>query len=136
MVIMNNVNTTRQKFGLLRILAIILLFAGGIISAWFTMDALQNNVSVFLKAVFLIWVLLPFLVLIRAYSLSGNWSDVRRGILYNLMLFVAFVSMIAYSGEWNLPGIQPAFLFLMVPAFCWALMIAAYFIVKVKRRKA
>ena len=96
----------------------------------------QRNHSVLLKSLFLIWILSPFLALIRVYSISGHWSAIRRGLLYNLMLFVAFVSMVAYSGEWNLPGMKPAFLFLVVPLFCWALMIVAYFIVNYKKRKA
>jgi hypothetical protein len=124
-----------QKFSLLRVTAIIIFFAGGVVSAWFTFDAGLANHSVLLKFFFLIWILSPFIALIRVYSISGHWSAIRRGILYNLMLFVAFVSMVAYSGEWNLPGLKPAFLFLTVPAFCWALMILAYFIVNYKRKK-
>jgi hypothetical protein len=116
-------------------MAIFILFAGGVISAWFTIDAGQDNKSILLKSIFLLWILSPFLVLVRAYSVSGHWSAIRRGILYNLMLFVAFVSMVAYSGEWNLPGLKPAFLFLTVPAFCWALMILAYFIVNYRKPK-
>jgi hypothetical protein len=121
-----------QKFSLLRIIAIIILFAGGIVSVWFTYDAAQGNPSILLKTLFLIWILSPFLVLIRLYSISTHWSAVRRGLLYNLMLFVSLISMIAYSGEWNLPGMKPAFLFLVIPAFCWALIIIAYFILKRK----
>lgn len=123
-----------QKFSFLRLIAVVILFAGGIISAWLTFDTGQGNHSLVLKIIFLIWVLSPFIVLIRVYSFSGNWSAVRRGLLYNLMLFVAFVSMVAYSGEWNLPGMRPAFLFLTVPAFCWALMIVAYLIVHFRKR--
>jgi hypothetical protein len=125
-----------QKFSLLRVMAIIILFAGGIVSAWFTFDAVQGNHSGLLKSFFLIWILSPFLALIRVYSISGHWPAIRRGLLYNLMLFVAFISMVAYSGEWNLPGMKPAFLFLVVPLFCWALMAIAYFILKRKKRKA
>ena len=125
-----------QKFGLLRVMAIIILFAGGVVSAWFTYDAGKDNHSLLLKILFLIWILSPFVALIRIYSISGQWSAIRRGIVYNLMLFVAFVSMVAYSGEWNLPGMKPAFLFLLVPLFCWALMIVAYFIVNIGRRKS
>ena len=125
-----------QKFSLLRVIAIIILFAGGVVSAWFTFDAVQGNHSILLKSLFLIWILSPFVALIRVYSVSGHWSSIRRGLLYNLMLFVAFVSMVAYSGEWNLPGMKPAFLFLVVPLFCWALMIVAYFIVNYRKPKA
>ena len=129
---MSNESGDHQKFSLLRITAIIILFAGGVISAWFTFDAAQGNQSVLLKSLFLIWILSPFLALIRVYSISGQWSAIRRGLLYNLMIFVAFVSMVAYSGEWNLPGMKPAFLFLVIPSFCWALMMIAYFILKRK----
>lgn len=129
---MGNETGDRQKFSLLRIMAIFILFAGGVVSAWFTYDAAQNNPSILLKSLFLIWILAPFLVLIRLYSISVHWSAVRRGLLYNLMLFVSLVSMVAYSGEWNLPGMKPAFLFLVVPAFCWALILIAYFILKRK----
>jgi hypothetical protein len=132
---MRNETGENQKFSLLRITAIVILFAGGIVSAWFTFDAGEDNHSVLLKSFFLVWILSPFIALIRVYSISGNWSAIRRGLLYNLMLFVAFVSMVAYSGEWNLPGMKPAFLFLVVPSFCWALMIVAYFIVNYRRPK-
>ena len=125
-----------QKFGLLRVTAIIILFAGGVVSAWFTFGTDQDNHSVLLKSFFLIWILSPFIALLRVYSVSGNWPAIRRGLLYNLMLFVAFVSMVAYSGEWNLPGVKPAFLFLGIPLFCWLLMIVAYFIVNYRKPKA
>jgi hypothetical protein len=124
------------KFSLLRVMAIIILFAGGVVSAWFTYDAGQGNHSVLLKSLFLIWILSPFLALVRLYSVSGHWSAVRRGLLYNLMLFVSLVSMVAYSGEWNLPGMKPAFLFLVTPLFCWAMIMIAYFIVKYRKPKA
>jgi hypothetical protein len=112
------------------------LFAGGVVSAWFTYDAGQGNHSVLFKSLFLIWILSPFLALVRLYSVSGHWSAVRRGLLYNLMLFVSLVSMVAYSGEWNLPGMKPAFLFLVTPLFCWAMIMIAYFIVKYRKPKA
>ena len=133
---MSNKTGNNQKFSLLRVTAIVILFAGGVVSAWFTYDAVQGNHSILLKSLFLIWILSPFVALIRIYSISGHWSAIRRGLLYNLMLFVAFVSMVAYSGEWNLPGMKPAFLFLVVPLFCWVLMIAAYFIVNYRKPKA
>ncbi len=134
---MRNETAEKHTFSLLRAIAIIILFAGGVVSAWFTFDAVQGNHSILLKSLFLIWILSPFIALIRVYSVSGQWSSphVRGGLLYNLMLFVAFVSMVAYSGEWNLPGMKPAFLFMVIPTFCWALMIAAYFIVNYKRPK-
>jgi hypothetical protein len=135
MVAMSNEKDDNHKFSLLRVTAIIILFAGGIVSAWFTFDAGQGNHSVLLRTLFLIWILSPFIALVRIYSISGHWSAIRRGLLYNLMLFVAFVSMVAYSGEWNLPGMKPAFLFLVIPLFCWVLMIAAYFIVNYRKRK-
>jgi len=133
---MSNEKGDYQKFNLLRITAIIILFAGGVVSAWFTFDAGQGNHSILLKSLFLIWILSPFLTLIRVYSISGHWSAIRRGLLYNLMLFVSLVSMVAYSGEWNLPGMKPAFLFLVIPLFCWALMIIAYIIVNFRQPKA
>jgi len=128
--------TGDQKFSLLRVMAIIILFAGGVVSAWFTYDAVQGNHAVLLKSLFLIWILSPFLALVRLYSVSGHWSAVRRGLLYNLILFVSLVSMVAYSGEWNLPGMKPAFLFLVTPLFCWAMIMIAYFIVKYRKPKA
>jgi len=124
-----------QKFSLLKIFAIIILFAGGVVSAWFTFDAGEGNHSVLLRSLFLIWILSPFLALIRLYSVSGHWSAIRRGLLYNLMLFVSLVSMVAYSGEWNLPALKPAFLFLVTPLLCWALIVIAYFIVKYRKHK-
>ena len=128
--------TDDQKFSLLRLMAIIILFAGGVVSAWFTYDAVQGNHSVLLKTLFLVWILSPFLALVRLYSISGHWSAVRRGLLYNLMLFVSLVSMVAYSGEWNLPAMKPAFLFLATPLFCWLMIMIAYFIVKYRKPKA
>ena len=124
-----------QKFSLLRIIAIVILFAGGVVSAWLTFDAGQGNHSVLLRSLFLIWILSPFIALIHLYSGSVHWSAIRRGLLYNLMLFVSLVSMIAYSGEWNLPGMKPAFLFLVIPLFCWVLIIISYLIVRYRKHK-
>jgi hypothetical protein len=132
---MNKETADNQKFSLLRIMAIVILFAGGVVSAWFTLDTGQGNKSFLLKSLFLIWILSPFFALIREYSASRHWSANRRGLLYNLMLFIALVSMVAYSGEWNLPGMKPAFLFLVTPLFCWVLMIAAYLIVNYRKRR-
>ena len=36
---MSNETGDNQKFSLLRVTAIIILFAGGVVSAWFTFDA-------------------------------------------------------------------------------------------------
>lgn len=132
---MNKETQENQKFSLLRVTAIVILFAGGVVSAWFTFDAAQGNKSFLLKSLFLIWILSPFFALIRVYSISRHWSAIRRGLLYNLMLFVALVSMVAYSGEWNLPRMKPAFLFLVIPSFCWVLMVVAYLIVNYRSRK-
>ena len=133
--VMNRETHENQKFSLLRTTAIIILFAGGVVSAWLTCDTGQGNRSLLLKSLFLIWILSPFIALIRLYTVSMQWSPLRRGLLYNLMLFVALVSMVAYSGEWNLPGMKPAFLFLTIPMLCWVLIILAYFIVNFRKRK-
>ncbi|HMC87023.1 MAG TPA: hypothetical protein VKI61_15960 [Chitinophagaceae bacterium] len=132
---MNGTANSNQKFNLLRIVAIIISIVGGLISGWLTIEAGQNNKSILLKSIFVIWVISPFAAILRAYSISKDWSILRRGILYNLMIIIAFISMVAYSGQISLPDVRPAFLFLIVPAFCWALMIAAYLIVNYRKRK-
>jgi hypothetical protein len=107
---------------LLRIIALVVLAVGAGASLNFTLHAGHNNKSMFLVALFVIWVLSPFAALIAALSIYRLRPPVIRVTLYCLMPVITFVSIIGYSGALTPTGSKPAGVFLVVPLLSWLLM--------------
>ena len=104
-------------------MALIVLVAGAYESLHYTLLAGQNNPSWFLRALFVVWVLLPFAALLTAGLVSSNWATKTRATTYVLMLIIAIGSYIAYSGMFSLPDQRPAAAFVIVPLLSLLLMM-------------
>ena len=118
---------------LLRIIALIVLFAGAISSLVLMFNAGHNQKSILLILLFTGWVLSPFIGLFIADMISKNWLSKTRLTIHLLIVFVVLASLIFYSGALNVPGTKPAFKFLIVPLISWVLILI---VVPIKRKRA
>jgi hypothetical protein len=118
----------------LRLLSIEVLWIGGCISIAIMYKAGQNNDSLVLKLLFLVWVASPFIALSTAYYLSKAWSVLSIKALCILMLFITIVSLAGYSGILIPSGSKPAFIFLIVPLISWMVIAIVMPIIYRKRK--
>ena len=117
-----NPETKRTSLSLLRKTALVTLFAGVVGSLTMMFQTGRNNDSVFLMTLFAAWVFSPFAALAIASRISVRWSNLRRAILYCLVLLITVGSLIGYSGALSPAGTKPAFVFLVIPLISWLLM--------------
>ena len=118
---------------LLRIIALIVLFAGAISSLVLMFNAGHNQKSILLILLFTGWVLSPFIGLFIADMISKNWLSKTRLTIHLLIIFITVASLIFYSETLKIPGTKPAFKFLIVPLISWVLILI---IVPIKRKRA
>jgi len=121
-----------RSFGFLRTIALIVLLFGGLSSVYFVFNAGRNNNSVLLRALFVIWVLSPYIGILIANSISKRWSFHTRKTIYRLMLIITVGSLIVYSGIFKIPGTKNAFIFLIVPFLSWLFLIIPILIGRTK----
>ena len=110
--------------GILRGIALVAVAAGAVGSIGFMLRA--GHPPLFLRVLFAIWVLSPFVALLVAHVVSKRWSIITRATLYSVML-VLTVSSLAIYGNVALgpPRPKPAFVFLVVPLGSWLVMTIA-----------
>ena len=106
-----------------RIMALVILIAGAVVSVALTRHAGRHNKSVILPLMFISWVLSPFIALLVANSMSARWPVTVRVILYFLMILIAIGSLVVYSGIFSSAGAKPAGVFLIVPLLSWLLIV-------------
>jgi hypothetical protein len=92
----------------------------------------RHNKSVLLILLFTGWVSSPFLAILITYF-SNHWLDSRRIYLYVLMIFMAIVSLIAYSGAFGIHGPHPAFVFMVIPFISWGMIGFLWLVVSKKK---
>src|SRR5437764_12332074 len=109
---------------ILRGVGLIAVAAGAVGSIGFMLRA--GHPPLFLRVLFAIWVLSPFVALLVAHVVSKRWSIITRATLYSVML-VLTVSSLAIYGNVALgpPRPKPAFVFLVVPLGSWLVMTIA-----------
>lgn len=123
-----------HSFGFLRTTALIALVLGALGSLCFVINAGRNNISILLPALFVIWVLSPFIAFLIANFISKRWSFLTRKTIYWLMLIVTVGSLIFYSA-FNAPGTKRTFIFLIVPLMSWLLIIISILVSRRLSRK-
>jgi hypothetical protein len=102
----------------------ILLWAGALGSAGLTLMVGRRNSSVGLIAMFVVWVLSPFVGLWWARRASVRWSNMTNALLYRLIPIVALGSLVVYARVVLGPlMVRPAMPFLMVPLVSWVLIV-------------
>jgi hypothetical protein len=120
------------KKNLLRPWMLGLTVAGALGSLDLTILAGKNNSSILLMTMFCGWVVSPFVALF-----VGIWRSKiqnNRTQLYLIMLVGIFtaLSLMGYAGLLDRPGTKHAFVFLVIPVFCWILLLVFYFIFRKK----
>jgi hypothetical protein len=123
-----------NRLSVLQTLALVVVVAGAMVSLGLMFHAGRKNPSIVLIALFLIWVLSPFVALLLANAVSSRWLFFARVRLYILMLFITFGSVAVYSDILNLPGVKPAFKFLIIPLLSWIIIAIAYLVIKKKNK--
>jgi hypothetical protein len=119
-------NSSRVKpeggfLDLLHAVALIAVVAGAAGSVGLMLRA--GHPPLFLRVLFVIWVLSPFMALLLADKVSKRWSLITRATLHSVMLIVTLGSLVIYGGAaLRPPASKPAFLFLVVPLGSWLLM--------------
>lgn len=97
--------------------------AAAVASFGLVLGAGHSNDSRILVALFAIWVLSPFVVLVVANMLSKHWSVHTQATLHGLSLVIVVGSLAIYGNAVLLPpGSKIAFPFLVVPFGAWVLV--------------
>jgi hypothetical protein len=113
----------RGSLGVLRAAALIAIVAGAAGSLGLMLFAGRRNPSVFLIALFAVWVLSPFVALAWANMRSTRWSAATRKALYLVTLVLTVGSFALYADVvLRPPRATPASRFLLVPLASWLLM--------------
>ena len=110
------------SLSLLRIVALVAAFGGIIGSISFVLYNGRHNKSILLIALFVAWVLSPFIGLLIADKDSKGWTDIARKTLYIIMLVLSMVSLLSYSGVLSPAGTKTAFVFLITPLISWVVI--------------
>ena len=116
-------NSKVSVCGLPGVVVQIAVLAGALGSVGFTLYAGRHNPSRILMALFVLWVLSPFAVLMWASVVSKRWSALTRATLYCLALVLTLGSLAIY-GDVALGSARGklAFPFLIVPLASWLLI--------------
>jgi len=122
--------TIKPLNSLLRTAAILILLTGAILSAILTLHAGRKNASVILPALFLIWVLSPFMMLLFASYRLKRYSGNRYILYYLGMILLSILSVIANSGVLNPVNTKAAAVFLITPLISWVLIIIGAAVIK------
>jgi hypothetical protein len=120
---------------ILRIVALLAVLTGAGCSLGMMLYAGRKNDSVLLIAIFVIWVLAPFIALLVTIFISKRWSVQTRTRLYMLTLILTAGSLLGYSGVFSPPGTKTAFVFLVIPLILWVVMaiVITTFLLKERR---
>jgi hypothetical protein len=121
---MTNFENKGRSNNFLRTISVLLVLLGAALSAILTIIKGHKNTSIILPALFLIWVLSPFIMLLIANANYNRYAGNGRVLQYLLMFFIPIFSVIAYSGIVSPVGAKPAAVFLFVPFISWLLIIA------------
>lgn len=107
---------------LLRTVALVVLLLGVVGSISLVLYNGRNNKSILLIAIFLAWVLSPFIGLVIVDKVAKGWRDITRKTLYIIMLVLTMVSLLSYSGLLSPAGTKTAFVFLVTPLISWVVI--------------
>jgi hypothetical protein len=108
---------------LLRAAAQVTTIAAGIGSVALVWWVGRGNPSLFLMALFTLWVLSPFVALVIADRLSQRPAS-SRATLHGVMLIVGIASVAAYLYvAAKPPRTTPASVFVIIPMVSWGLIV-------------
>ena len=113
---------TDASLARLRTATLIAAGAGAVGSIAFMLIA--GHPPLFLRVLFAIWVLGPFVVFLGADRVSKRWSVLTRATLYGVTLLITLVSLVTY-GYVALGPPKGAFAFVVIPPASCVLMAIA-----------
>jgi hypothetical protein len=120
--------------GFLRGVALVAVVTGAVGSLGLMLRA--GHPPLFLRVLFAIWVLSPFVALLVAQVVSKRWPVLIRATLHSLMLIVTAGSLAFYGNVvFGPPRPKPASVFLLVPLTSWLVMTIAAAIAALILRK-
>ena len=100
------------------------VFTGAIGSVGLMLYAGRHNHSRLLLALFVVWVLSPFVILLFATLVSKRWSVHTRVALYCVALMLTLGSLAIYGDVALGPGrVKAAAVFVLVPPVSWLLIV-------------
>ena len=105
------------------IVALLSILIGAIDSLVLTLHAGNRNKSIFLPALFVLWVLSPYVALMAATLKLNRHSITSRIVLYVTTIIISLCSLLGYSGILNLPNAKHAAIFLITPLVSWIIII-------------
>jgi len=115
--------TNTPALYIFRIIAVIAVVAGAIITFYLIFQAGGNNKSILLLFLFIVWDLSPFAALLAANSVSQHWPVAVKIVLYSLMFIIAAGSTIYYWSIAWLTGPSRTGPFLIIPLVSWLMMV-------------
>jgi hypothetical protein len=105
----------------LHTVAQVAVVAGAVTSIGLMLRA--GHPPLFLRVLFAIWVLAPFMALLVADAVSARWSVLTRATLHGVMLFLTLTSLMIYGYVVvRPPRSTPAFVWVVVPVASCLLM--------------
>ena len=120
--------------GLLRVAALLAVVCGAAGSIALLFHARQRRPPL-LMAIFVIWVLSPFMALLLADTVSKRWPVVTRVAHYIVMLILAMGSLAIYGDDALRPRrAQAAFVYVAVPPASWLLFAVVPMAAFISRR--
>lgn len=119
----------------LRTAALIAVVAGAAGSISLMLRA--GHPPLFLRVLFAIWVLSPFVLLVWAAMVSKRWTALTQTALYGVMLVVALGSVAVYGADALWPRkSQPAFFYVLVPPVSWLIFGVVPIAALISRRRS
>jgi hypothetical protein len=113
---------------MLRVAALTVTVLGALSSVALMLYVGRRNPSILLLAMFVVWVLGPYVVMLRAYVMASGWPALTRTTLYALMLMIPIGTNTIYGDVASRPHAQPAFYFLVIPVASLLLLGSALLI--------
>jgi uncharacterized membrane protein len=119
----------------LRAAALIANVAGAVGSLGLWIHAARHPPPLII-ALFVVWVLSPFVILGAGHILARRWLPGTQSALYWVTLFVALAALVIYTDDAIAHrAAHPAFVYTAVPPILWAITGAAIAIGAARARK-
>ncbi|HLY71893.1 MAG TPA: hypothetical protein VKR53_19300 [Puia sp.] len=118
-------NTQKTADVLLPLFAMVMVFGCAAGSFILVFTAGKQSHSFLLRALFAVWVLMPYISMVVVFLVSRLWTHGDRKNLCRLISFLALGSLLAYMKLQGIAGTRPAFIFLVVPVLSAALLVCS-----------
>jgi hypothetical protein len=108
---------------LLPLLAMVMVFGCAAGSFILVLTAGRQSHSFLLRALFLVWVLMPFMAMVVVFLVSNQWVRADRKSVCWLISLLSLGSLLAYMELQGIAGTRPAVIFLVIPVLSSAVLV-------------